>query len=1346
MTSALAKHENDYLQSQGSGRHLPAIVAAPEERYQPFPLTDIQEAYWAGRLEGVELGGVTTHRYFEIDCEGLDYERLNLAWQRVVNRHDMLRAIVSSDGWQHVLKSVPPYRIKILDLRKADSDTIQSGLNAVRENMSHQVLPSDQWPLFEIRASLLDDRRFRLHLSFDALVVDARSRNLLFAEWFQFYQDPAIQLPPLELSFRDYVMAEVSLRNSDVYRRADDYWQNRLDSLPPAPELPLARNLNELPRSRFARLHAELDAEIWTRLKDEASRRRLTPTVLLLSAFAEVLKVWSKSPRITINLTLFNRMARDPRLKGVVGDFTSSSLLGIDNDCQSTFEARALHVQQQLDKDLKHSWMSGVQVIRQLAKRQDSGLGATMPIVFTSLLSADARFRNSSPMDWLGEVVYTITQTPQVFIDHQINEQRGSLLLDWDVVEELFPTGMIEEMFHSYTEILRRLVNDARSWQENRSDTVLRIVPPAHLKLQAAANATQVQPATGLLHTLFLEQVSGRSDHPAIVSPSCRLTYGELSRQSLQVAHWLHRHGAMPNRVVAVVMEKGWEQVVAVLGILRSGSAYLPVDPNLPKERLWHLLENGQVQLALTQSGVDEIVEWPKNIQRLCVGDVSQENLEEMPLDQLQRAEDLAYVIYTSGSTGAAKGVMIDHRGAVNTILDINQRFKVVAADRVLALSSLSFDLSVYDIFGTLAAGGTIIIPDVSGLRDPAHWAEMVAQEKVTVWNSVPALMELLVEYMSRRQEALLPSLRMVLLSGDWVPVSLPDRIRALAKDAEVISLGGATEASIWSILYPIERVDPTWKSIPYGRPMMNQIFHVFDEALHPRPFWVPGQLYIGGIGLAKGYWRDEERSRANFIHHPQTGERLYKTGDLGRYLPDGNIEFLGREDFQVKIQGYRVELGEIEAALAEHPGVSAAVVVAKGDRDTPKRLVGYVVADQGARPTSADLQAFLAQKLPDYMVPASCVFLEALPLTANGKVNRQALPEPPEVAASTERLPFQDEAHFEQIRDLVVGVLGLKEIDSQTSLLEYGATSIDMIRIVNRLDETLGYRPRIGDFYRNPTIIGLVRGYERHLNDNKSATLLQGQEQKRSKLAVLTDPDEREAFKNKRSGLRRFDRNAPAYDLGTIQDEDTIRQYRERRSYREFLQAPVPFAKLKGLLGRLGQMMVDGQPKYLFGSAGGSYSVQTYFYAKPRRIESLPAGTYYFDPADCRLVLISGGACIDPEIYHFLINRPVFDSAAFSIFLVAQLAAIEPLYGDLSVSFATIEAGLMTQLLEMAAPAYRIGLCQIGALDPSRLRQALALESGHVLMHSLAGGFIADSGELPHGEDSTGEWLEGKI
>ena len=272
-------------------------------------------------------------------------------------------------------------------------------------------------------------------------------------------------------------------------------------------------------------------------------------------------------------------------------------------------------------------------------------------------------------------------------------------------------------------------------------------------------------------------------------------------------------------------------------------------------------------------------------------------------------AGDLAYVIFTSGSTGLPKGVMIDHRGALNTVADVNDRFAVGADDRVLAVSSLSFDLSVYDIFGPLAVGGAVVVPDADAQRDPAAWLDLVRGAGVTIWNSVPALLELLVEHLVVAGES--ARLRLVMMSGDWIPVTLPDRIRRAFGDPDVISLGGATEASIWSILYPIGEVPPEWTSIPYGHPMRNQSFHVLDDRLRARPDWVPGQLYIGGVGLAQGYLHDDAKTAAAFIVHPGTGERLYRTGDLGRFLPSGEIEFLGREDFQVKVQGYRIELGE---------------------------------------------------------------------------------------------------------------------------------------------------------------------------------------------------------------------------------------------------------------------------------------------------------------------------------------------------------------------------------------------------------------------------------------------------
>jgi amino acid adenylation domain-containing protein len=507
-------------------------------------------------------------------------------------------------------------------------------------------------------------------------------------------------------------------------------------------------------------------------------------------------------------------------------------------------------------------------------------------------------------------------------------------------------------------------------------------------------------------------------------------------------------------------MEKGWEQVVATLAVMQSGAAYLPIDPGLPVERFQYLLEQGGVEVVLTQPALRERLRCPAGVVAIPVTEEEPAS-EPAALEPVQGPEDLAYVIFTSGSTGLPKGVMIDHRGAVNTILDLNRRFGVGPQDRVLALSRLSFDLSVYDLFGLLAAGGAIVLPESAETREPARWAERIARERVTIWNTVPALMEMLVHDLESRSQPLPPSLSLVLLSGDWIPVTLPDRIRALGENVRVISLGGATEASIWSICHPIDRVDPAWASIPYGRPLSNQTMHVLDEALEPRPASVPGQLYIGGIGLARGYWRDEEKTRVSFLVHPRTGERLYRTGDLGRSLPDGTIEFLGREDFQVKVQGYRVELGEIEAALAEHPAVRAGVVAALGERGQ-RRLVAYVVlgeeADGGAPIEMTGLRAFLESKLPDYMIPSAFLRLDALPLTANGKLDRGALPAPEDRTAAREEtfIGPRDETESELVR-IWEELLEARPIGVRDNFFELGGHSLLAVRLTGRIRRRFG-------------------------------------------------------------------------------------------------------------------------------------------------------------------------------------------------------------------------------------------------------------------------------------------------
>ena len=922
----------------------PVIIPDPQQLHQPFPLTDLQGAYLIGRNEAFELGNIACHAYVELESEDLDIERLSVAWQRLIERHDMLRAIILPDGTQQILEQVFPYKIKALDLRGDAPDVVESRLNTIRNSMSHQVLKSDEWPLFELRATHLRDNLTRLHISIDQLIADAYSLQTLFKELVQLYNDPAISLVPLEVSFRDYVLAEADLRDSNLYKRSRSYWLNRLLTLHPAPDLPLAKTPGSVTQPRFAHRNFRLKPEIWLRLKSRASRAELTPSGILFAAYAEVLSAWSKSARFTVNMTLFNRLPLHPQVMDIMGEFTSVSLLEVDNSSQDVFEERARRLQQQFWDDLDHRYFSGVQVIRELARGTSGASNAIMPVVFTSTIGvATSSQEHDFDLSTLGKIVYTISQTPQVWLDNQVFEQDRALVCNWDAVEELFPEGLLDDMFDAYCRLLHRLAHEEDAWQK----TALQLIPAAQLETRAAVNATEAPVSSEMLHTLFGAQVPQRLKQAAVVSSSRTLSYEELCNRSNQVGRLLREKGAQANRLVAVVMEKGWEQIVAVLGILQSGAAYLPVDPLFPEERRWYFLENGEVRLVLTQSWLEEKLEWPEGIERFCVDKMEAGDEETHPLEPVQKPDDLAYVMYTSGSTGLPKGVMIDHRGAVNTILDVNKRFAVGPEDRVLALSNLNFDLSVYDIFGTLAVGGTIVLPEAKRTKDPAHGTDLIATEQVTVWNSVPALMRMLAEYLPNRSDAMLQSLRLVLLSGDWIPLDLPDQIKALFKGVKVISLGGATEASIWSNLYPVEEVDSQWRSIPYGRPMLNQRLYVLNEFMEDCPDWVPGPLYIGGIGLAKGYWRDEEKTRNSFIIHPRTGDRLYRTGDLGRYLPDGNIEFLGREDFQIKIRGYRIELGEIEAALKEHPGVHNAVITATGDSRGDKRLVGYVVPDQ---------------------------------------------------------------------------------------------------------------------------------------------------------------------------------------------------------------------------------------------------------------------------------------------------------------------------------------------------------------------------------------------------------------
>jgi len=634
--------------------------------------------------------------------------------------------------------------------------------------------------------------------------------------------DHVLRTYPIEYSFREYAAAETAQRNSPAMRRAEAYWLKRLAALPPAPELPLAVSPGAVTHPSFTRRSARLESSVWRRLKERAANFGFTPSAVLLTAYAETIATWSKSRRFCLNVTLVNRPPSHPQVNEIVGDFTSFIPLAVDHSAAESFELRAGVLQGQLCEDLEHCRFNGVRIIRELARVQGKTAGACLPVVFTSLLGHEQR-ATASPMLWMGEAVYGVSQTPQVWLDHQVMEQDGALIFHWDAVEELFPPRMLDEMFAAYRSLLRRLDESDAAWHER----ALCLTPAGSLARRAEVNNTAGPVSDKLLHELFAEQARVRPQQEAVITPERAMTYAELQHRADGLARQLRLSGAQPNQLVAIVMEKGWEQVVAALAVSQAGAAYLPIAADTPRERLWQTLDHAQAGIVLTQSRYDRRIEWPDRVTRIAVDSAAADGGGETPLTSARKPDDLAYVI----------------------------------------------------------------------------------------------------------------------------------------------------------------------------------------------------------------------------------------------------------------INGFRVELGEIEAALAQHPQVRSAVVIAAGESRTRRRLVAYIAAGNKPQVTTSELRDFVCGKLPAYMAPASFIFLETLPLTQNGKVDRKALAgiaTSVNVDSSTlEAAPTDVEA---RIRQIVESALRCNGIEPQQNLLDLGADSLDIVSIINRLEQEFGFRPKIEEFYSQPTVAQLVTAYQRRL------------------------------------------------------------------------------------------------------------------------------------------------------------------------------------------------------------------------------------------------------------------------
>ncbi|MGB0521892.1 MAG: amino acid adenylation domain-containing protein [Flammeovirgaceae bacterium] len=1302
--------------------HMQTIVRDDANRYSPFPLTDMQQAYWVGRNGTANLSN-PTHVYTELVGKQVDVDQLNKAWNTIIKRHDMLRVFFLPNGTQQILEEVPPYQFEQYDLQNESQDHIEQQLNSLRAEMSHQRIDITKWPLFDLRVLHLPDHQTQLNISMDGLMADGWSYQILIEELFLLYQDAHRELPPLSLTFRDYVIHERKLRATPAYQTALNYWKLQVKDFPAPPKLPMKVEPSTLKQTHFARASGTLERDTWNKLKQLTKDKGLTPSVLLLTVFSEIIGTWSSSKQFLVNVPRFNRPPIHPEINKIVGEFASFSLLAISWDSSKSFLEHAHHIKEKLWHDLEHALVSGVQVIRELAKHKNQLAQTTAPIVFTCF-SNDAEkdpllFQKDGPM----ESTYSITQTSQVWLDHHVVwNSDGPLHINWDFIKELFPAHLFEHMHTYYVQLLRDLAQN-KHWDDRPFSFLAPTIPEAIGPKRVAWQHTEKS-----IFGEFQQVVQAMPNQTAIALPKGKsISYQELYEQALKVAQHLQTHQVHKNTPVGICITKGAEQVAAILGIIAAGGTYLPFDPMLPEMRF---------QEIAAASGVSIIIGDKAQLARLenqftgtwidCSFCFQQNFPQHFQPTPAQGADALLYIMYTSGSTGFPKGVMIRQRGVLNAILATKEAFHITAADRIFGLTGIHHDMSVFDLFCTLLAGATLVIPTGNHHQDPKAWLDLLLNEQVTIWNSVPASMALLLDQAMPHVFNDAP-LRLVFLGGDWIPVNLPKQIQTTFPSTQVISVGGPTETTLWNIWYPIQELPLELNSIPYGKPIANTTYYVLDEFLNPCPTWMEGEMWVAGIGLAQGYLNDSKLTDEKFKVHPITKERIYRTGDLGRFLPDGNIEITGRIDRQLKLNGVRIDAKEIERHLLTRKEIKACVVDSISTAQKV-HLTAFIQFHQGLETDQVELRAFLLQRLPKQMVPSKMMFIDHLPLTMNGKVDRKAL--------RTINWKLDESAHdhsqpvasaeLSTLIAIVTDVLDIQEVHVEDDLFKLGATSVDLIQMINLCEQRLNYRPDLSEIFQNPTIRGFVQSQTTAASVPSISTLpskhfFEIPQELSYPTGVVADQTARELFRASKHYLRDA-------SPGILLPQDTTSPFRQRRSVRTFAQEEIPFQQFAAFINCLAHYEIAGQSFANYASPGGLYPCQAYIHVKDKAIEGIEKGFYYYHPIKNMLSPITLGKDISEQIHVPLINRPIFNQSGFTILLIANLNAIQPLYGEESAYLATLEAGYISQLLMLAAPQQQIGLCPIGKIDFLKIRPHLALSDAHILTHTILGGKLLDT------------------
>ena len=998
-------------------------------------LTALQRAYWIGRGADQPLGGVGCQTYFELVGAAIEPRRLDAALDALANRHPMLRSSFPDADRCRIAPCNIHVPMRVHELIEATDAVRVRHLDAVRNRLRTHRFGIETGDTWRVELTRLPDGCI-LHFAVDLIIADLTSIGILLRDLAALYRGD--QLPAVSAEF------------GDLGRIAPPQLADVVERLPEGPQLPRADERD----IAFRRHQHTLDATAMRALDASCRAHGVTRAAVFLAAYSCVLRRWSSTDEFLINVTTFGR---PPGVSDVIGDFTKTHLYQTGVEEPAGFADHARGAQRGL-----RAALAAPESTELLAAQLQSGTGHSgiVRVVFT--YAADTTVLQQRDAETLGTVGEVASMTPQVIIDNQVGAVGDDLIVSWDYRAGCFPPGVVADMFDAYVTLLESL--GTHDW----SATAVIDLPEHSRQIRRQRNATTAPRPVGLLYDAFREQVQadptrialrwatdefddGPYSDPIAVAYS-QLSYGALDEHARRVAGVLaDRHA--PGSIIGVQLPKGPAQVVAVLGVLMAGCSYLPVGVDQPDDRFARICALSGMSGAIRSNYLahKEITARP------MVHDI-ESMIECAPVNPVPaNPDDTAYVIYTSGSTGEPKGVPVSHSAALNTIVDVNRRNGIGGADSLLAVSALDFDLSVYDIFGPVSCGASVVTISERSRRDAFRWNELIADFGVTVWDSVPALMDMLL-IAAGESAAALPSLRTVFLSGDWIPLGLPRRLRRAAPEARLVAMGGATEAGIWSnefVLGVDADVDHAWVSVPYGYPLANQMFRVVDDKGLDRPDCVAGELWIGGAGVAQGYQNAPALTAERFLMD-EVGNRWYRTGDLGCYWPDGTLQFLGRVDSQVKINGHRVECGEIEHVLRGHPLIDSAVVVPVHGNSALGAVVVSGSSTTGfTDPVAAQLRQYVADRLPQYMVPRWFVPLTELPLTANGKVDRRRVASEVDTYARGEA-GRESASGLSPVERLVAGVwsevLGTPITNRDDNFFQHGGDSLRATQVAVQL------------------------------------------------------------------------------------------------------------------------------------------------------------------------------------------------------------------------------------------------------------------------------------------------------